>query len=662
MTTTDGLDAYDLIPKVELHCHVEGTVRPSTVIELARKAGRPLPVDDPAELYRYDSLDSFLAVFWLVQETLATREDWTRVAYESLVDGAVHGLRYREMFFTPARHLAAGQDLGSIVAGLSEGIEAAEATTGVRCMLIGDIDRAYGPVAGLEFVEALGALRMAGRADRVIGVGADSTELGIDLASFAPAFRAAQRFGFRRTCHAGEAVGVGPDNIRIALDVLGAERIDHGVAIVDDPELVERLARDRIPLTVCPVSNVVIANRYRRLADHPLRAMLEAGLLVTINTDDPALMDHDLGAEYRQVGDALGFGLDELRRIAAEGIESTWLDASDRAALAREFDAALPTTSTSTRSHHVMAPDEHRKLRARDLGIAIGMGRPGPLNAITDVPGVRVGHATIIEGDGPLVVGRGPVRTGVTVVVPHGGDPWKERVFAGCHRLNGNGELTGLEWIREVGQLGGLVALTNTHSVGVVHDALIAEAVRADPFGGWSLPVVGETWDGFLNDINGFHVRPEHVRMAIENATDGRVTEGAVGGGTGMICHDFKGGIGTASRIAETAAGTWTVGVLVQANYGRRAWLRVDGVPVGRGDPGQRGRRRQVAGRRDRRRARARGNRRGACHPAELRRFRFDHRPHRHRCAAPSPPVRAAGPTGRARDRPRGRDRRSLVG
>ena len=175
MTTTDELDAYDLIPKVELHCHVEGTVRPSTVIELARKADRPLPVDDPAELYRYDSLDSFLAVFWLVQETLATREDWTRVAYESLVDGAVHGLRYREMFFTPARHLAAGQDLGSIVAGLSEGIEAAEATTGVRCMLIGDIDRAYGPVAGLEFIEALGALRMAGRADRVIGVGADST-------------------------------------------------------------------------------------------------------------------------------------------------------------------------------------------------------------------------------------------------------------------------------------------------------------------------------------------------------------------------------------------------------------------------------------------------------------------------------------------------------
>jgi D-aminopeptidase len=220
-------------------------------------------------------------------------------------------------------------------------------------------------------------------------------------------------------------------------------------------------------------------------------------------------------------------------------------------------------------------------VRARDLGIAIGLGTPGPLNAITDVAGVRVGHATIIDGDGPLVVGQGPVRTGVTVVVPHGGDPWKERVFAGCHRLNGNGELTGLEWIREVGQLGGIVALTNTHSVGVVHDALIAEAVRADPFGGWSLPVVGETWDGSLNDINGFHIRPEHVRAAIEDATGGPVSEGGVGGGTGMICHEFKGGIGTASRVAEIGPDRFMVGVLVQANYGRRTWLRVDGVPVG---------------------------------------------------------------------------------
>ncbi len=222
-------------------------------------------------------------------------------------------------------------------------------------------------------------------------------------------------------------------------------------------------------------------------------------------------------------------------------------------------------------------------MRTRDLGIVIGHGRPGLHNAITDVRGVRVGHTTLIDGDGPLVTGRGPVRTGVTVVVPHDGDPWSEPVFAGCHRLNGNGELTGLEWIREAGQLGGAIGLTNTHSVGVVHDALIAEAVGAVSDGApfWSLPVVGETWDGSLNDVNGFHVRPEHVGAALAAATSGPVAEGGVGGGTGMVCHEFKGGIGTSSRVVADDLGGWTVGVLVQANYGRREWLRVDGVPVG---------------------------------------------------------------------------------
>jgi adenosine deaminase len=341
MTPDAPPDAFDLIPKVELHCHVEGTVRPSTVIELARKAGRPLPVDDPQVLYQYDSLDSFLTVFWLVQEVLVERDDWARIAYESLVDAAAHGLRYREMFFTPARHLAAGQDLAAIVAGLTEGIEGAEAATGVRCVLIADMDKAYGPNAGRELVERLGELRRSGRAERVIGVGADSTELGVDLRSFAPAYEAAARLGFRRTCHAGEAVGVGPANIRIALDSLGVERIDHGVAVVEDPELVRRLASERIPLTVCPTSNVVIANRFRSLAEHPLRSMLEAGLLVTINTDDPAMMGLDLGLEYQRVGEACGFGVDELGNLAIEGIESTWLDGGDRVSLAAEFEATL---------------------------------------------------------------------------------------------------------------------------------------------------------------------------------------------------------------------------------------------------------------------------------------------------------------------------------
>ena len=225
--------------------------------------------------------------------------------------------------------------------------------------------------------------------------------------------------------------------------------------------------------------------------------------------------------------------------------------------------------------------------RARDLGIAIGEGTPGPFNAITDVAGVRVGHATIVSGDGPLVVGKGPVRTGVTVVMPHGGDVWHDPVFGAPHVLNGNGEMTGLEWAREAGMIGGAVAITNTHSVGIVRDALVAEGIRSQEPGAfyWSLPIVGETWDGMLNDTDGQHVRAEHVAAAIADAKSGPVAEGNVGGGTGMVCHEFKGGIGTASRKLPPESGGWTVGVLVQANYGRRGLLRVDGVPVGREIP-----------------------------------------------------------------------------
>lgn len=226
-------------------------------------------------------------------------------------------------------------------------------------------------------------------------------------------------------------------------------------------------------------------------------------------------------------------------------------------------------------------------MRARDLGIRIGQGTPGPRNAITDVAGVTVGHTTLIRGDGPLVVGTGPVRTGVTVVCPRGAGDRREPVFAGCHRLNGNGELTGLEWVRESGMLAGPVAITNTHSVGVVRDALVAASFEDHDPGQayWSLPVVGETYDGLLNDMNGFHVTADHLHAALADASGGPVAEGTVGGGTGMVCHEFKGGIGTASRVIDQRAGGWTVGVLVQANYGKRDWLRVDGVRVGEAIP-----------------------------------------------------------------------------
>jgi D-aminopeptidase len=221
-------------------------------------------------------------------------------------------------------------------------------------------------------------------------------------------------------------------------------------------------------------------------------------------------------------------------------------------------------------------------MKARELGLAIGGGTSGSLNAVTDVAGVRVGHTTLVEGDA--------VRTGVTVIFPHDGDPGSDPVFAGCHRLNGNGELTGLEWVRESGLLTTPIGLTNTHSVGIVRDALIAWAIQRGLMGEdeWSLPVVGETWDGTLSDINGLHVKADHVFAAIESASGGPVAEGNVGSGTGMICHGFKGGIGTSSRVLTTDEGGYAVGVLVQANHGTRERLQIDGVPVGRAIPPER--------------------------------------------------------------------------
>jgi L-aminopeptidase/D-esterase-like protein len=223
--------------------------------------------------------------------------------------------------------------------------------------------------------------------------------------------------------------------------------------------------------------------------------------------------------------------------------------------------------------------------RARDLGIPFD-GTPGPLNAITDIDGVLVGHTTLIEGNGKLVVGRGPIRTGVTAVLPRGAASMQHFSFAGWYSQNGNGEMTGTTWVEESGFLEGPVMITNTHSVGVVRDAVIAWRVAHGPADAteswWSLPVVAETWDGWLNDINGFHVKPEHVFHAIDTARGGAVEEGAVGGGTGMVCNGFKGGIGTSSRRLTDKEGGYLVGVLVQCNYGTRQNLRIAGIPVGR--------------------------------------------------------------------------------
>src|SRR6266699_3976695 len=242
---------------------------------------------------------------------------------------------------------------------------------------------------------------------------------------------------------------------------------------------------------------------------------------------------------------------------------------------------------------------EVKVVRASDLGVPFD-GTPGKLNSITDVPGVEVGYTTLISGDGKLETGKGPVRPGVTAIIPRGHDSLNDPVYAGCFSLNGNGEMTGTAWVEESGFLEGPIIITNTHSVGVARDAVIAWRIRQGPADKtgywWSLPLVAETWDGWLNDINGFHVNPEDVWHALDTAHGGALEEGSAGGGTGMICYEFKGGNGTASRkidIHPAAGGksaspqSFTVGVFLQANFGRRPQLTIAGVPVGKKIPGE---------------------------------------------------------------------------
>src|SRR5213595_2806784 len=250
----------------------------------------------------------------------------------------------------------------------------------------------------------------------------------------------------------------------------------------------------------------------------------------------------------------------------------------------REPQKTLPTRPTI----------EHKQVRARDLGIPFE-GKPGKFNAITDVASVEVGYTTLMSGDGKLEVGKGPARTGVTAILPRGHSSLNDPVYAGFFSLNGNGEMTGTAWVEESGFLEGPIVITNTHSVGVARDAVIAWQVKQGTGSQtlWSLPVVAETWDGWLNDINGFHVRPEDVWHALDTAHSGAIEEGSVGGGTGMICYEFKGGNGTASRKIDIRASkdapprSFVVGVFLQANFGRRPQLVIAGVPVGKEIPGE---------------------------------------------------------------------------
>ncbi len=348
-------EALDLLPKVELHCHVEGTMRPETLVELAASSGRALPTSEPRELYRYDSLDGFLKLFWLAQSCLTARDDWARLAHESIVDGAAHGLVYRESFFTPARHLASGQDLEDIVLGLEDGLAAGEEETGLTVMLICNMDRAYGGKAGLEVVDRLVDLRRRGKAERVIGVGMDSTELGIDPAEYGDAYRLARASGLRLTAHQGE--NSPPSAIRYDVEVLGVERIDHGISILDDPAVAQLLVDRGIPLTVCPLSNVRIANTVQRLEDHPWPRMAAAGLHLTLNSDDPAFIRSHLGEEYAELARAFDYSFDAMAAIALAGVDAAWLTASEKAALRLRISTAALELSSSLGSSGVRGPE-----------------------------------------------------------------------------------------------------------------------------------------------------------------------------------------------------------------------------------------------------------------------------------------------------------------
>jgi adenosine deaminase len=335
------------LPKIELHCHIEGTMRAATAHQLAVEHGVQFPVEDPRDLYRYEDLTGFLEVFWLIQSLLVDASAWERLAYESVVDAAPHGLIYREAFFTPARHLAAGQSLADIVAALDAGLARAERDTGVVTRLIFDIDREFGPAAGLSHVTELAGLRARGArgSERVLGIGMDSTELGVDPATFLEAYRVATRAGLRLTAHQGENSPAAA--IATAVDVLGCERIDHGISVMQDPVLVARLAERRLPFTVCPNANVRInPDVCADLAAHPLPAMRDAGLLVTLNTDDPALTDLDLTQEFTLSAAAFGLTWDDLVGLSLAAVAASWADAADQAAMSAEVRAGATAALT----------------------------------------------------------------------------------------------------------------------------------------------------------------------------------------------------------------------------------------------------------------------------------------------------------------------------
>jgi adenosine deaminase len=328
------------LPKVELHVHVEGAARAATVADLAARNGVDLGVDDPADLYRYRDLTDFLRVFDLVCRALVDEDDIRRVTYEALGIAADAGVRYREMFFSPAFLMRHGVAFATIWHGLEAGVRDARADFGIACRLIMDVDKPSGPAAAMELLE------LAEPCDRdvLVGIGGDAGEMGVDLAGFAGPFGHARARGWRTTMHLGEE---GPaDDIRIGIDVVGVERIDHGVSLVHDPVLMAEVAARRIPLTCCPTSNVAIGI-VPDVAGHPIAALRDAGVLVTVSSDNAEMFGVDAADEVHAVASAFGWGLDEVEDLCLSGIDACWAPVDEQRRLRAEFEAEMHRLRTA---------------------------------------------------------------------------------------------------------------------------------------------------------------------------------------------------------------------------------------------------------------------------------------------------------------------------
>jgi adenosine deaminase len=323
------------IPKVELHCHLEGAVRPSTLAELARANGVELPAETPEELYRYDDLDEFLEIFELVCRTLVRRSDFTRVAYESLEDAVSSGnLRYREMFFDPTLHTRYGISYRDVLDGLLEGIGAAESDFGVRTRLVPAVYRQDSEKTAARMLEDI----VAERRDEVIGIGMDGDELTAPPEKFAEVFRTAAKAGLRRTAHAGHDAA--PSSVTTSLDLLGCERIDHGYHVLDDPAVLARVRDQRVPFTTslgCPP----LCGWPAELERTPIKAMIDAGLWVSIHSDDPTMLHTDLGTEYVRFCSTFGYGAREARDLAMSALEMAWLDDDEMRSMRRAFEREM---------------------------------------------------------------------------------------------------------------------------------------------------------------------------------------------------------------------------------------------------------------------------------------------------------------------------------